>query len=63
MALENGMYAQAFIIRRRELGDKKEKDGTKIYNFQVQSARTSHFFDIDHEWLKEHFMTREQNLY
>ena len=34
MAFENGLYAQVFMIRRRELDDKNEKDNTKKYNSQ-----------------------------
>ena len=30
MALENGLYAQVVMIRRRELDNNKEKDKTKI---------------------------------
>ena len=56
--MENGLYAQVLMIRLRESTDKKEKDKTKKYNFQGQPARTKHCFDIDHEWLKEIFMTR-----
>ena len=63
MALENGLYAQVFMILRRELDDIKEKDKTKKYNFQGQSARTKHWFDLDHEWLKENFMTCEPDFY
>ena len=33
MALENELYAQVVMIRRRKLDDKKEKYKTKIYNF------------------------------
>ena len=51
MASESGLYTQVVMIRRRELDDKQEKEKTKKYNFQVQSARTKHFFDLDHEWL------------
>ena len=32
-------------------------------NFQVQSEITKHWFDLDHEWLKENFMTRKPYLY
>ena len=53
MSLENGLYAQVVMIRRRELYDKKEKYKTKTYNFQGQSARKKHWFDLDHEWLKK----------
>ena len=42
MALGNGFYAQVVMIHRRESDNKKEKDKTKIYNFQGQSARTKH---------------------
>ena len=63
MALEQGLYAQVVIIRRRESDDIKEKYKTKKYNFQGQSARTKHWFNIDHEWLKEKFMTSEPDFY
>ena len=43
------------MIRRRESEDIKEKDKTKIYNFQGKSARKKHCFDLDHEWLKRNF--------
>ena len=48
------MYVQVVMIRRRELDDKKEKDKTKIYNFQGKSAGKKHWFGPDHEWLKKH---------
>ena len=51
------------MIRRRELDDKKEKYNTKQYNFQVQSSRAKHWFDLDHEWLKENYMTSGPDLY
>ena len=51
------------MIRRRELDDIKLKNKTKKYNFQGQSTRTKHLFDLNHEWLKENFMTREPDFY
>ena len=63
MALEQGLYAKVVMILRRESYDIKEKDKTKIYNFQGKSARTKHWFNLDHEWLKENFMTREPDFY
>ena len=63
MALENGLYEQVFMILRRDLDDKKEKYKTNKYNFQGQSARTKHCFDLDHECFKENFMTREPYFY
>ena len=32
-------------------------------NFQGQSARAKHWFNLYHEWLKEIFMTRELDFY
>ena len=43
--------------------DKKEEDNKKNHNFEGQSAITKHWFDLDHEWLKENFMTREPYFY
>ena len=63
MDLEQGLYAQAVIICRSNLDDIKDKDKTKIFNFQGQSVRIKHWVDIDHEWLKETFMTREPDFY
>ena len=40
-----------------------KKYKTKKYNFQRQSARTKNWFDLDYEWLKENFMTREPDFY
>ena len=63
MALEQGLYAQVVMIHRRNLDDLKEKDKAKCFNFQGKSTRTKHWFDLDHEWLKENFMTREPDFY
>ena len=51
------------MIRRMESDDIKEKDKTKKYNFQGKSARKKHCFNIDHEWPKENFITREPYFY
>ena len=53
MAMEQGLYAQVGMIRRRESYDKKAKENTKKYNFQGQSARSRRWFDLDHEWLEK----------
>ena len=63
MDKENWLYAQVFMICRRESGDKKGKYKTKKYNFQGKSARSRLWFNLDHEWLKENFMTREPYFY
>ena len=61
--MEIKFYAQVVMIRRRESDDKNELYKTKIYSFQQKSARTKHWFDLDHECLKENFMTREPYFY
>ena len=33
------------------------------YNFQGKSAGSRRWFDLDHEWLKINFMTREPYFY
>ena len=63
MALENGLYAQVVVIHRMESYDKKENDKKNLYKFQGQSARTKHWFDLDHECLKENLMTCEPYFY
>ena len=63
MALENGLYAKVFMIHRKELYYKKVRYRTKKYNFQGQSVRTKNWFDLDHEWLKENFITCEPYFY
>ena len=62
MALENGLYAQVFMIHRRESDNKKEI-WDKKYKFQGQSARKKHWLDLDHKWLQEYFMTHEPDFY
>ena len=52
MALEQGLYAQVVMLIRKESDDKNEKDKTNKYKFQGQSARTKHWFDLNHERLK-----------
>ena len=44
-------------IRHNDLDNKIEKEKTKKYKIQGQSAISTHYFDIDHEWLEEMFYT------
>ena len=60
--MENGFYAQVFMIRQRDLYDKREKYKTKIQLPRTISKKKN-WFDLDHEWLKENFMTREPYFY
>ena len=62
LALEQGFYAQVDMIRRRDSDDTKAKDNTKKLSPR-KTARTQNCFNIDHEWLKETFMTREPYFY
>ena len=57
--MKNGLYAQVVIIKQSESDNKKEKEKTKKYNFPGQSVILRRQFDLDHDWLKEKFMTRE----
>ena len=63
MATKQGLNAQVFMIRRKDLDHKKEKENTNKYNFQGQSARSILWFDLDHEWLEETFSTSEPDFY
>ena len=63
MDLENGLYAQVVMIRRSNLDDIEEKDKKHVFNFQGKLARAKHWFNIDHEWPKENFMTCEPDFY
>ena len=56
MAMEQGLYAQVVILRQKDLDDKKERENIKKYNFQIQSARSIFWFDLDHEWLEENLV-------
>ena len=58
-----GLYAQGVMIRRRKSDGKKEKEKTKTYKFQGQPAISICWFGLDHEWLEEHFRTREPDFY
>ena len=61
--MEQGLYEQVVVIHRKESDNKKVKENTKKYNSQRQSARSRHWFDIDHEWSEENFITYEPYFY
>ena len=62
MDMEQGSYVQVFMIRRKDLYNKKEKENTKKYNFQGNSARSIQWLDNDHGWLEENFSTYEPDF-
>ena len=51
------------MICRKDFENKKEKENTRIYNFQGQYSGSILWFDIDHEWLEEYFRTHELDFY
>ena len=57
MSIEQGLYAQAVMIRTNYLDHNKEKENTKKCNFQGKSARSMRWFYINHYWLKENLST------
>ena len=63
MDTEQGLYAQVFMIRRKDLDNEKEKENTKKYKFQGQSTTSIRWFDIHREWLEEKSSTREPDFY
>ena len=65
MDTEKWFYAQVVMIRQKNSDNKKgkEEEKTKKYTFQEESAISIRLFDLDHEWLKETFRTREPDFY
>ena len=51
------------MIRRKDSDNKKEKEKSNKYNFKGKSTRSIRWFDLDNEWLKEIFRTREPDFY
>ena len=50
--MEQGLYANVIMIHQKESDNKKEKEKTKKYNFQGQSARSRRWFNVDHDWIE-----------
>ena len=63
MAMEIGLYAQVIMIRQMESDDKKEKEKTNNITSNDNQQDQDVGFNIDHEWLKENFMTHEPDFY
>ena len=65
MAMDQGLYAQVIMIRRKDLkfvATDKNKNEAK-FKFQGQSARSQRWFDLDLDWIEVYFSTREPDLY
>ena len=61
--MEQGFYAKVVMIFRNYSENKTKKEKTKKYNFQGKLARSRRWFNLDHEWSEENFMTRELDFY
>ena len=65
MAMEQGLYAQVIMVRRKDLklfATDKNKNEAK-FKFQGQSARSQQWFDLDFDWIVVNFSTREPDFY
>ena len=52
----NDIEVTMAMISRKDLNDKKYNQNTNKYTFQGKSARSNHWFDLDHEWLGENLV-------
>ena len=59
----DGIETPVVNIRRKGLGNKKEKYNTSKYHFQGKYARSKHWFDLEHECLEGKSFTREPYFY
>ena len=65
MAMEQSLYAQVVKLWRKDLkfvATYKNKNEAK-FKFQVQSARSQLWFDLNLNWVEINFSTREPNFY
>ena len=64
MVMEQGLYAQVIMIRRKDLKfvgtDKNKNEDT--FKFQGKSARSQQWFDLDLDWIEVNFSTREPDF-
>ena len=65
MAMEQSLYAQVIMFRRKDLKfDAADKNNKKSkFKFQGQSGRSRLWFDIDLDWIDINFSTREPDFY
>ena len=65
MKMEQGLYAQVIMLHRKDLkivAIDKNKNEAK-FKFQVQSARSKCWFELDFDWIEVNFSTWEPDLY
>ena len=65
MTMEQGLYAQVIMLRRKHLkfvATDKNKNEAK-FKFQGQSARSQSWFDLDFDLIEVNFITHEPDFY
>ena len=65
MAMEQGLYAQVVMLRRKDLefiAANKNKNEAK-FKFQGQSARSQGWFYLNFDCIEVNFSTREPDFY
>ena len=65
MSMEQGLYAQAVMIRWKDLkfiAANKNANEAK-FKFQGLSERSQRWFDLDFDWIKVNFSTCEPDFY
>ena len=65
MAMEQRLYAQVIMIRRKYLklvAADKNKNKAK-FKFQGQSSISQRWFDLDFDWIEVDFSPREPDFY
>ena len=65
MVMEQGLYTQVVMLCQKDLKiteQKQTKNEDKL-KFQGRSARSQSWFDLDFDWIEEHFSTHKPDLY
>ena len=65
MSTEQGLYAQAVKISRKDMkfiADHNNKNEIK-FKFQGQSARSQRWFDLEFDWIEVNFITHVTDFY
>ena len=57
------LYAQGVMIHQKDLDNEKEKENNNNYNLHGTSTISKHWFDLEHDWLRESFSTLGPELY
>ena len=64
MATEQGLYEQVVNLRRKDLkciAENKNKNEAK-FKFQVLSAKSQRWFDLEFYWIEVSFSSRETDF-